>query len=264
MTGSVDAASRSQISSVPPPPGAADTAREKMPFTVDFLPVYDGRAGRVNTLYCRPSATTPEGGTAADEELLALGTGGRGGMSDVVVRTMLHTLDMAAARAGMMRAGGDGRKLIVPVNGAALARREIASVLTERCRELSREITQALIFEVTNAEDDTSLSVLDEIAIILHPFCLTYSARIKPKTQDLKLYATCNYTGIALHLKDKPWPMKAVGGYFADLTQRTEASRLKAYCHGLGTPELVEAALSAGVRFVSGPGVKPWLATQGG
>jgi len=175
---------------------------------------------------------------------------------------MIHTLDMAAARAGLMVNTGDDRKLIVPVNGSALAHKGIASALTERCREFSRDIAQSIIFEVTNAEDDKSMAVLDEIAIILYPFCLTYSARIKPKTQNLKLYAACNYTGIALHLKDKPWPMKAVGGYFEDLTARTESNRLKAYCHGLGTPELVEAALAAGVRFVSGPGVKPWLAAR--
>lgn len=239
-------------------------AQDKLPFTVDFLPVYDGREERVNTLYCRPSATGPDGRSIADEDLLALGTTGRSLKPDIVTRTMLHTVDMAAARAGMMVNSGDDRKLIVPVNGTALAHRDIASALTERCRELSRDVTQVLIFEVTNAEDDKSLSVLDEIAIILYPFCLTYSARIKPKTQDLKLYASCNYTGIALHLKDKPWPMKAVGGYFEDLTRRAEASRLKAYCHGLGSPDLVDAALNAGVRFVCGPGVKAWLEARGG
>lgn len=252
-------------SPVDPTPQPAEAAAAAAPgFTVDFLPVYDGREGRVNTLYCRPSGTTgPDGVAMADEELLAVGTSGRTWRPELTLRVMLQTLEMAAARAGLMVNSGDDRKLIVPLNGSALTSREVASALTERCRQLSREVAQTLIFEVTNAEDDKSLSVLDEIAIILYPFCLTYSARIKPKTQNLKLYAACNYTGIALHLKDKPWPMKAVGGYFEDLTERAERNRLKAYCHGLGTPELVEAALAAGLRFVSGPGVKPWLAAQG-
>jgi hypothetical protein len=231
-------------------------------FSMDFLPVFDGREGEVNTLYCRPTARSADGTVVADTDLLALGMSATVPRPRLTVRAMLHTMDMAAARAGLMVNAGDPRKLIVPVNGVALARKDIASALTERCREFGRDVAQTLIFEVTNTETGASLGVLDEIAIILYPFCLTYSARILPKAQDLKLYASCNYAGVALHMKDKPWPMKAVGGYFDDFTARTEAQRLKAYCHGLGTPALVEAALSAGVRFVSGPGVGPWLAAR--
>ncbi|MFA7429658.1 MAG: hypothetical protein WCZ23_05855 [Rhodospirillaceae bacterium] len=233
---------------------------EDLAFSMDFLPVLDGRESRVNTLYCRPTARLPDGTFLSDDTLLSSGMAGRTVNDALLIKMMLRTLEMAGVRAALMAKTGDTRKIIIPVNGAALAIPAVAAAFADGCRTFIRDLSQSILFEVTNMDDEKSMGYLDEVAILLYPFCLTYSARILPKTQNFKLYATTNYSGIALHLRDKPWPMKAVGSYFDDLVKRSEANRLKAYCHGLGSVELVEAALAAGVRFVSGPGVKGWLA----
>lgn len=243
---------------------AATVRSEDLGFSMDFLPVFDGREGKVNTLYCRPTARMPDGRFLSDEALLAEGLAGRTVNEALLIKTMLRTLEMAAVRAALLAKTGDGRKIIVPVNGAALAIPAVATAFAEGCRTFIRDLGPNILFEATNMDDEKSMGYLDEVAILLYPFCLTYAARILPKTQNLKLYATTNYSGIALHLRDKPWPMKAVGSYFDDLVKRSEANRLKAYCHGLGSTELVDAALAAGVRFVSGPGVKDWLAARKG
>lgn len=252
-------ATASDGSAPPAPPGRLD----EISFSMDFLPVFDRRDGCVNTLYCRPTACLVDGRRLDDEDLLAIGMTGRTVNEAAVTKVMVRTLEMASVRANLMASTGDDRKILVPVNGAALSRRSIAGVFTEACRTFTREHTERLLFEATNMDDEKSQAFLDEVAILLYPFCLTYSARALPRTQNFKLYATTNFAGIALHLRDKPWPMKALGTYFADLVDRAEKSRLKAYCHGLGTPELVDAALAAGVRFVSGAGVKEWLERRG-
>lgn len=246
-----------------PPTEAPSIMRsEDLSFSMDFQPVLDGREGRVNTLYCRPTARLPDGRFLSDDVLLGAGLEGRTVNEALLIKMMLRTLEMASVRAALMAKNNDARKIIIPVNGAGLAIPAVATAFAEGCRTFIRDLGPNILFEATNMDDEKSMGYLDEVAILLYPFCLTYAARILPKSQNLKLYATTNYTGIALHLRDKPWPMKAVGSYFDDLVKRSETNRLKAYCHGLGSVDLVEAALAAGVRFVSGPGVKGWVAKQ--
>lgn len=229
-----------------------DAARKG--FDLKPIPVFDTRHDVVNTLYFRPTGVDRTVRPVEDEELLAVGTYDLSGR-DPIARTMLLTLETAVEKIpGFLKLAPDV-KCIIPVNAALLHHRETASLFTTFCRSHARHLTSALIFEVVNITGDQAMSHLDEIALLLYPFCLTYSARIAPKTQDLRLYASCNYSGIALDLKGKPWPMKAVGGYFEDLVSRSEQHRLKAYCHGIGSAELADAARQAGIRFLSGPGV---------
>lgn len=270
MDGTSSTARPAPPAAAPPgPTGVAAEApstmrSEDLGFSMDFLPVLDRRENQVNTLYCRPTARLSDGRFLSDDALLAAGLEGRNPNESLVTKTMLRTLEMAGVRATLMAKTQDPRKLIVPVNGSALALPNVATAFAGGCRTFIRDHGPSILFEVTNMDDEKSMGYLDEVAILLYPFCLTYSARILPKTQNLKLYATTNYSGIALHLRDKPWPMKAVGSYFEDLVARTETNRLKAYCHGVGSLELVDAALAAGVRFISGPGVKAWQARAAG
>lgn len=238
--------------------GAADQA----PLTLDFQPVFDCRHGVVNTYYACPILRGPQR-SMSDEDVLVLGTEGRSLSLGLVQRLMTGIVGGALEKAAALTAEGAGHKVVVPINGWALTHREVASTFTDLCRRYRGDVHQSVIFEITNMTNENRLSHLDDIAIILYPFCLTYTARILPKTQDLKHYAACNYTGISLYLKNKPWPMAALGTYFSDLVRRTEANRLKAYCHGLGSVELTGAAREAGVRFLSGSGVSEWLHLTG-
>lgn len=231
-----------------------DTAA-KRGFGLQTLPVVDCRTEAVNTVYLRPTGVDRTITPLVDEELLAVGTYDASGATNTINRTLMLTMEAAVERATALIRQSPDVKCIVPVNGAALHDKDTATQFTNYCRSYARHLSQTLIFEVVCISGSNAMSYLDEIAIILYPFCLTYSARITPKTQDLRLYATCNYSGIALDLKDKPWPMKAVGSYFDDLVRRSEQHRLKAYCHGLGSPELADAARQAGVRYLSGSGV---------
>lgn len=224
-------------------------------FDLKPVPVFDTRNDLVNTLYLRPTGVDRTIRPLEDEELLAVGTYDASGIGNTITRTMILTLEAAIEIIPAFLKLSPDLKCIVPLNAAMLHDRHTASLFTTFCRTHARHLAPSLIFEVVNITGEQVMSHLDEIALILYPFCLTYSARIAPKTQNLRLYASCNYSGIALDLKGRPWPMKAVGGYFADLVSRSEQHRLKAYCHGLGTAELADAARQAGIRFISGPGV---------
>lgn len=232
------------------------TARADAPTVeVDFLPVVDTEAGIVSAYYCRPHLGKPDGGILVDEDVLALGTDGQAINDNLVVKTMLATLTAGVAKARKLVLQGSEAKVLLPINGAALIMKQVAAEFANFNRHLEEPVRQSIAYEVTNINDDQKLSYLDDIAIVLYPFCATYGARASLKTANYKVYSACNYNNISINLLDKPWPVQQLETYLQNYANLTGASRLNAYVHGLGTPALAEAAMAAGLRFLSGKGV---------
>jgi len=222
----------------------------------DFVPIFDHRHDKFDTLYCFPKMTKADGSLVADDALLGEGSGGRVVNEKLLIKNMEGTLQAGMQKAKQIAASGEDIKIIIPINGLALLVKAVAVEFSNICRPLDDAVRQAVIFEVTNIVDVNRMSFLDDIAIVLFPFCLTYGMRVLPSMRDFSICATCNYSGVALDLKNKPWPAKDVGAHLTNFAKATEANRLKAYVHGIATPELMAAAIEAGVRFIDGAAVK--------
>lgn len=236
--------------------GKGETDQAAGAITCDFVPIFDHRQGKFDTLYCFPKMTKTDGSAAADDVLLGEGGGGRVANEKLLIRNMEGTLQAGLHKAKQMAASGDNTKIVIPVNGPALLIKAVAVEFSNICRPLDDAVRQAVIFEATNVVDAKRMSVLDDIAIVLFPFCLTYGIRVLPSMRDFSVCATCNYSGVALDLKNRPWPVKDVSAFLVNFAKATEANRLKAYVHGIATPELMAAAVEAGIRFIDGAAVK--------
>lgn len=220
-----------------------------------YVPVYDNREGQFNTLYCRPRLVLTDGTTLNDDRVLMRGWEEKPRVERIVA-DMLPTLTAGFSKAAKLAAEGSETCVIVPVHGMALTHKEIASEFTAACKAFPRESHQRVIFEVLGMTEEQSISFLDDVAIVLYSFCLTYGARVSPKAPNFKYYATCNYTGVSLAMLDREWPADKVRGYFERFVAGAEASRLKSYVHGVGTAEIKAITSECGVRFVSGVAVE--------
>ncbi|MEO5375585.1 MAG: hypothetical protein H7840_15160 [Alphaproteobacteria bacterium] len=246
-----------------PPPQDARPAEKPAPqptddrWTSELIPVFDVGLQAFNTWYCRPRLTKADGSVVVDDVLLAEGMGERAVNEKTLAGNMMQTITVAATHARRLAHQDGDATLIVPINGAALTYKDIAGTFSSACRQLEADIRRMLVFEVTNVADTVRMSYLDDIAIILHLFCKAYIGRVTPKSQDFKIFATCNYAGVSLPLMDKPWPADKVGPYLSAFVTRAQKSRLSAYVHGVGSPAIAEAATTAGAHFIDGVAVRP-------
>ncbi|MFN3077059.1 MAG: hypothetical protein ABT940_09315 [Alphaproteobacteria bacterium] len=230
-------------------------ASEEPRISVDFLPVLDCREETPGPLYVQPSQQRSDGTSLDAASLLTAGTEGKG-FNEPLVRRNLETVVNAGLRKAEALSGeGQGRKVIIPLNGVALAKKAIAGDFANLCRSASEKSRSHVVFEVTNLLDEQRMSFLDDVAIVLYPFCQEYHARVSLKSQSFKVYATCNYTGISVDLLNKPWPLDAVGPHMKSLFARAEESRLKVCVHGVGNSKLAEFFRELGVHYMSGEGV---------
>ena len=216
-----------------------------------FEPLWDNREGRVNTYYVRPLLQTAGGRRLTDSGLLERGFGPKGLDSrEAVVEAMTRTMDFGIERAKYLAATGDDARVIIPVNGRALMHRDLAGAFTAHCRTYDDQVTDRLIYEVTNVSDQAAQSHLDEVAAVLYLFCKTYGCRISPRTPNLQIYTACNYAGVALDMGRQNLPPDKVRDFLNRFVEKAEAWRLKAYLHGVADDTLRTIAHDAGVRFV--------------
>lgn len=221
------------------------------------VPVRDNRTDAWDTLYLRPRLEGAQG-AIEDEALLGLGWEERQRNVKGVTRTMLAVLEAGFGTARrLIDEGASDTKVIVPLFGAAFVDKSVASAFTEACKAQPRAIHEQIVFEVTGVDDEVAMSWLDEVAIVLYLFCLSYICRVSPRSRNFSFQATCNYAGVSLDLGNKPWPVDRVGPFLAEFAVKCEAARLKAYVHGVGTAELAAAAVAAGVRYMDGAAVRP-------
>ncbi|MBF0304318.1 MAG: hypothetical protein HQL41_01520 [Alphaproteobacteria bacterium] len=221
------------------------------------VPVHDNRDDAWDTIYLRPRLDRPEG-AIEDEALLGLGWEERQRNVKAVTRTMLDVVEAGFDTAyRLIEAGEAQTKVIVPLFGAAFVDKSVASAFTEACKAQPPDVHRRIVFEVTGVGDEVAMSWLDDVAIVLHLFCLSYTCRVTPRSRNFTFHATCNYSGVSLDLANKPWPVDRVGPFLVDFVAKCKIARLRAYVHGVGSAELAAAAIEAGVRFMDGSAVRP-------
>ena len=217
----------------------------------NFLPVFDCQNDGISAYYCSPYRTSASG-TVRDEALLSVGMDERSINHAIVQENMIETIRRGVTKATTLQYEGGGEKVIIPINGSALVYKEIATEFTALCKGIQAEILQSVIFEVTNVSDDSSMSFLDEGAIILYLFCHKYSCRISPATLNFSYYATCNYSSVAFSLGNKEWPIEKISGPLRRIGLMAEASRLNVCLHGVATDEIRSAALASKIQYIDG------------
>ncbi|MBF0248316.1 MAG: hypothetical protein HQL36_09650 [Alphaproteobacteria bacterium] len=225
------------------------------PVEARFFPVFDNTQQRFVGYYCLPRRTLDDGKVVSDEMLLSQGMDVKSVNTALVVENMLGTVRRGFAKALAQVNEGNGKLVIIPINGAALVRKEIATEFTAFCKTVPQEVFQAVVFEVTNVSDASAMSFLDEVAIVLYLFCATYSCRISPLTQNYSFYATCNYASVTLALGGQKLPVEKLGPHLQRVSQKAETSRLDVYLHGVPDTETKAAVERSGIRYMDGPGV---------
>lgn len=223
---------------------------------VQFNAVLDNRTNAHNTWYCLPYRENEDGTRIEDEALLSQGMEGRSIVERIVLDNMLGTIDHALSKAMAIHAESRDEVIIVPINGAALLYKNIATEFTAHCKKVPPAVLQLVIFEVVNSADESTMSFLDEIAVILYLFCLTYSCRISPATPDYTYYATCNYSAVSFWLGNRNWPLAKLSPLLTLMAQKAEKSRLKIYLHGVGSAPIRDAAAQAGIHYLDGNAIE--------
>ncbi len=223
-------------------------------FKCDFIPVIDAMTGETMAYYCRPSGPGADGAALSDEAFLASGSKEDQSLDAApAITNMRLTLDAAFQKARELAGGGAG--LIAPINGQGLANETMANIFTSVCQENGKDAVGDIVFEVTNASDQATMDFLDELAVVMFPFCKAYTARVPLDVPDVKVYCTCNYAGVAIDLENKPWTGEEVGDRLAALVQMAEGANLKAHVHGIGTEEVLSIAQAAGAHLIDGDAV---------
>ena len=218
-----------------------------VPRPVVYLP-----EGRVQAFYAVPMKRTSDGEVLIGHDLLAQGVAGERLDHGLLAANARRILNGAALKAKDMVLTGVMAPMIVPLNALALGLTEIASEFTETCREIDDDVRANFVFEVGNFPKKLPLSLIDDLAILMYPFCRYYLARPNVGQLDLKVFANTNFQGVALDFRDKPWPIgkakPAIEKFFAS----AQRQRLSTYLHGVGSKEILEAAMACPFDFADG------------
>lgn len=222
-----------------------------------FRPVLALAEGQIHRLYAEPRLARSEGGELIDEEFLKQGSDSRSANTKQLAASHAFVVRQAGRKLAELEADGNAAaKVIVPLSGVALMHRDVAGRFTEECRAIPRAAYSRLIFEITGLTDESKMSYLDDLAIILHAFCDQYIARITPTLPDPKIFSTCNYAALTLHLMDKPWPIAALRPQLTRMVERARNARLETILYGVGTDEILEMAREIGFDFAGGAAVE--------
>lgn len=123
-----------------------------------------------------------------------------------------------------------------------LALKEVAAEFAVECRQFEDDLKGLLVVEVFNFPMKLDIGLLDDIAVILHAFSPVYLARPNPGWTDFRVFANCNFQGVALDLRNKPWPVDKVAPYLQEFVNSARANRLPVYLHGVATSQIADAA----------------------
>lgn len=226
-------------------------------WSFNFLQVYDGREESCNTLYCYPHATKPSGEVIFDEELLNIGLGEKAVDKTALISGIVLTAKAVHEKLTALSASGDNSKVIVPINGAALAHKDVATEFVSVYKKFSTEMRKCIVFEVTNLTQN-SMSYADDIALLMYAYCYTYEMRVplsilNPKNlHNFSMFSTCNYSGICISLKNRNWPTSTLFPYLKLFATMTEQSSMKGYIHGVANKETFDYIKTLNIRFVDG------------
>ena len=224
---------------------------------VDCCPVVHTVAREISAEYCIPGGTGRNGQLLLGDDYLLDGSDGRL-LDQGLMEARLTTLMKAAAGKLIQNLAADsGKFVIVPLNALALEVESLTKVFGELCRSIPEEARTNLIFEVMNLPRTPPLEMVDNLAILLFPFCRFFIARPQPGCTDFTVFTNCNFQGVCFNLKNKPWPVDKIRPDLAAFKESAFAGRMATYLHGCATPEIVAAANGLGIEYLDGSAVKP-------
>ncbi len=224
---------------------------------VDYRQVVHTVTGEVSTQYCIPGGTGRNGQLLLGDDYLLDGSDGRL-LDQALMEARLTTLlKEATKKLSENLASNPGQFVIVPINALALEVESLTTVFGDLCRAIPEDARANLIFEVMNLPRTPQLDVIDNLAILLFPFCRFFIARPQPGCTDFTTFTNCNFQGVCFNLKNKPWPVDKIQPDLAAFKENAFACRMATYLHGCATPEIVAVANGLGFEYLDGSAVEP-------
>lgn len=151
---------------------------------------------------------------------------------------------------------GKSATVIVPINVLGLGLSRFANVFAEKCRDMHNNSEGKLVFELFNFPEKFSLDYLDNLSILVFPFCRHYIARPRPGWTNFTIFTNCNFQGVSFHLMGKAWPVDQIKPHLQTFCASAGAGRLHTYVHGIANQAIDKAARSAGFTYLNGTGVR--------
>ncbi len=108
-----------------------------------------------------------------------------------------------------------------------------------------------------NFAEKLFLDYLDHLGILVFPFCKYYAARPSSSLIDFKLFANCNFQGVAFDLKNKPESADKILPHLVKFYQSAKFNRLVAHFRGVGIQEIFGLACEIEFKYFSGTIVQP-------
>jgi EAL domain-containing protein (putative c-di-GMP-specific phosphodiesterase class I) len=145
--------------------------------------------------------------------------------------------------------------LIVPIHYSTVDHLRYMTPLLEVGSNLPAQATSLLVFEFLEFTQNTSRFRLREPVSYLRTRARALLGRIGLDFSNLDLLAELNFHGISLDLGDYAWPEPRLMPVFESFVVAAQRRRLQPFIHGIKTPSLTVAAISAGFTYVDGPAI---------
>ena len=229
----------------------AKTARISEPagaaLDIVYRPVWEIDHAPVDLFYAKPILRLANGEPAPNiMPLVRLDT------VEATMKRQVKYLTQAFEAMALRFERGERFRLMVRVNSVSVATGEAASEVASAFRLLDKEQRKHVVVEVSDFPKNLSLDNMDDITIVLMPFCDTMVARPAQDMTDYTLFANLNYAGVVLDLADKPIDLKLAGQLFKLFASRADARRLPMWMLGLPTSSIAKLGRISKAAALSG------------
>ncbi|NQV56131.1 MAG: hypothetical protein HQ503_09765 [Rhodospirillales bacterium] len=225
--------------------------------TTEFWPLVVSGAPAENLFYCVAELTNSSGKVLRGDDALIAGSTERvldqARLTNTVTEVLVNTRKFLKSRS----ADGKSATAVVPINAVALSLDSFATAFAKGCRQIAKNTNGKLVFELSNLPGQISLDYLDNLSILMFPFCRHYIARPNPAWTDFSIFTNCNFQGISFHLKDKAWPTDQIQPHLEKFCRSALENRLDPYIHGVENEAILNVARRAGFKYLDGSGVHP-------
>ena len=225
-------------------------------FDVAYWPIVRDTETSSSAYYCVPILTDRDGNSLIGDDVLLLGSKERVLDQATLAKNLQSMLNSVFRFLNKRQIAGETPRLIIPLNSAALSVESVSTVFADICREIDKEFSGQMVFEIFNFKDRLTIDQLDKIGILVFPFCRHYIARPSPGLTDFKVFANTNFQGVSFDLMNKPWPVDRIKPHLEKFCNSAEMNRLAPYINGVATKEVYDLTLDLGFKYLNGSGVQ--------
>ena len=169
-----------------------------------FWPVLEGETGEIVAYHCDPMMSLGDGNCMNGDDVLMVGGKERVLDQAVLSKNLSSILNLVATFLRDKEMSGHLLPVVVPLNAVAVSVPAVATSFADVCREIEGQFSGQLIFEIFNFPERFTLDYLDQLGILVFPFSKYYTARPSPSLIDFKLFANCNFQGVASISRTSP------------------------------------------------------------